>query len=364
MVEERTSRRVFVGLVLLAIVLVAFVVRPFAKALFLAAVLGGALHGWHRGLARRLGGRSNVAAGLVCLGVVLILVAPIAWLGTYVVKQTVEGATTVSSILAAEGPEGLIEKLPGAFQGAARWALERLRAGGRGLDEALQSQVQARGTAAAQAVGTALAATGRFLIQVAMMLIALYFLLVDGVKLVRWVESVSPLRPGQATELMREFRSVSIAVLLSTLATAGVQAGVAMVGYLIAGVPAPVFFGVITFVVALIPAIGGALVTVLAAGLLLAMGHPWKALFLALWGVIAVGLSDNVVKPLLVKRGMHLHGAIVFFALVGGLAAFGTTGLILGPLILAFFLALIRIGERDFGRPSPRVGAPSTPPAE
>lgn len=352
----------FVGLVLLAIVLVALIVRPFAKAIFMAAVLGGALHGLHGRLSRRLGDRPAFAAAIVCVGVVLVLVVPVVWLGTYIVRQTLEGYAVVSSILAEKGPTGLVEKLPSALQGVATGALERLRMGGRGLEAALQAQVQARGAAAAQAVGTALVATGSFLLQLVLMLIALYFLLVDGVTLVRWTESVSPLRRGQATELLREFRSVSIAVLLSALATAGVQAAVALVGYLVAGVPAPVFFAVVTFIVALIPAIGGALVTVLAAGLLFATGHPWKALFLAIWGVVVVGLSDNVVKPLLVKRGMHLHGALIFFALLGGLAAFGTTGLLLGPLILAFFLALIRIWERDYGRPTPRATDPSTPP--
>ena len=71
------------------------------------------------------------------------------------------------------------------------------------------------------------------------------------------------------------------------------------------------------------------------------------ALFLALWGIIVVGLSDNVVKPLLAKRGMQMHGAIVFFSLLGGLAVFGAIGLLLGPLIVAFFLTVVRIYERD-----------------
>ena len=73
------------------------------------------------------------------------------------------------------------------------------------------------------------------------------------------------------------------------------------------------------------------------------------AIFLAVWGVLVVGLVDNLIKPLLVKRGLHMHGAIVFFALLGGLAAFGTVGLLLGPLIVTLFLALVRIHQRDYG---------------
>jgi len=86
-----------------------------------------------------------------------------------------------------------------------------------------------------------------------------------------------------------------------------------------------------------------------AAVLLLAMGKTWMALFLAIWGLAVVGTVDNVIKPLLVKRGLHMHGAIVFFSLLGGLAVLGTVGLLAGPLIVSFFLALIRIYQRDFG---------------
>jgi predicted PurR-regulated permease PerM len=108
--------------------------------------------------------------------------------------------------------------------------------------------------------------------------------------------------------------------------------------------------------------VGAAIVCLAAAVLLLATGHPVAALVLALWGITVVGLSDNVIKPLLVKRGLHMHGAIVFFSLLGGLAFFGAIGLLLGPLIVAFFLSVVRIYERDYGRPHERTGAPPTPP--
>jgi predicted PurR-regulated permease PerM len=117
---------------------------------------------------------------------------------------------------------------------------------------------------------------------------------------------------------------------------------------LISSVPHPIFFATVTFFVAFIPAVGAGGMCLLAAVLLLAMGKTWMALFLALWGVFVVGMVDNIIKPLLVKRGLHMHGAIVFFALLGGLAVFGTVGLIAGPLIVSLFLALVRIYQRDF----------------
>jgi len=181
-----------------------------------------------------------------------------------------------------------------------------------------------------------------------MMLIALFFLLAEGDRLVDWIDSVSPLRRGQTRELMAEFKKVSYAVMVSTLITAGVQAAVALVGYLIASVPHPIFFGAVTFFVAMIPAVGATSVVLVAALVLLVTGHPYMAIFLAVWGVLVVGLVDNIVKPYLIKGDVEMSGAVVFFALVGGIGAFGMVGLLIGPLAVALFLAILRIYRRDY----------------
>jgi predicted PurR-regulated permease PerM len=171
---------------------------------------------------------------------------------------------------------------------------------------------------------------------------------VDGPKLVDWLNSALPLKRGQFPELMEEFRKVAVAVLLSTIATAGLQTLVAVVGYLIAGVPNTVFFALVTFVMAMIPAIGAASVVVLTAVLKLIGGETGWAIFLLLWGVVLVGLVDNVAKPWLMRGGIPIHGGIIFFALLGGLAAIGPIGLVAGPLAVAFLVAIVRMYQRDF----------------
>ncbi|GEL69489.1 AI-2E family transporter [Myxococcus virescens] len=361
MATEQTARRVFTGLIILSIILLALVVRPFAKAFFLAAVLAGTFYGLYSRLSRKLRGHHNLAAGAIVSGVILALLLPLGGLTAFVVTEVSDGVKFVSDTVQREGMEGLIGKIPSPVRGPVERLLERIPLEQAQLDETLQQQVSTQGGTAARAVTGAVAATGSIAFQTVMMLIALFFLLTEGARLVRWVESVSPLRRGQTGEILREFRSVSIAVLVSSVATAGVQAAAALVGFLIARVPAALFFAGVAFFMALIPAVGAAIVVLVAAALMFFSGHPWAALFLAIWGTVVVGLVDNIVKPLLARRGMHQHAAIVFFALLGGLAAFGTVGLLLGPLIVAFFLALLRIYERDYGRPTPRPGDPATP---
>lgn len=357
MSTERGAQRVFIALILLSLVLLALVVSPFAEALFFAAVLTGALYPLHQKLTAKLRGRSHLSAGILCFGVVLALLMPVGGIAAFAVKETVHGARFVSEMIRSEGVSGLVDRLPDPIANGLDALLERMPAEENELDELLQKQASAQSGKAARAVTGALAATGTALLQSCLMLIAMYFLLVDGAELLAWLERNSPLVRGQTTELFSEFRKVSVAVLVSSLATAGLQAAVAFVGYLIARVPHPLFFTTITFFVAFVPAIGAGGVTLAVSLLLVVLGHPWAALFLAIWGVFVVGLVDNVVKPLLVKRGLSMHGGIVFFSLLGGLAAFGSVGLVAGPLTVAFFLALVRIYQRDYGANGQRSAA-------
>ncbi|WP_224368814.1 AI-2E family transporter [Hyalangium versicolor] len=362
MASDLVARRVFVGLIVLSILLLALIVQPFAKGFFLAAVLAGTLYGIHKKLTRGLRNRPNLSAGIICFGVIIALLLPLTGFTAFLISEAAAGMRFIQGTMKAEGVEGLKERLPGPVRNLSDKLMERFQVEEMQLDEKFQEQVSAQGGTAAKAVTGVVAATGSFAFQTVMMLIAFYFLLVEGQQLVNWLESVSPLKRGQTVEILREFRLVATSVLVSSVATAGVQAVAALVGYLIARVPVPFFFAAVTFFLALIPAIGAAVVCFAAAGILLVTGHQWMALFLAVWGVVVVGLVDNIVKPLLVKRGLDMHGAIVFFALLGGLAVFGTVGLLLGPLIVSFFLALIRIYERDYGRPSAKPADPPTPP--
>ena len=129
--------------------------------------------------------------------------------------------------------------------------------------------------------------------------------------------------------------------------TALLQGIVAGVGFVIASVPNPLFFGVLTFFAAFIPSVGTALVTLPMVGLLFLSGYIWQPIFLAIWSIVAIGLCDNLVRPWLIRDGVHLNGVAIFFSLVGGLIMFGAIGLIIGPLALAFFLAMIRFAQRD-----------------
>jgi predicted PurR-regulated permease PerM len=327
-------------LVGLALVLLGAILRPFFSSLFLAAVLAGMFSGPQQRLARRLGGRAGLAAGLLTLLVLLAIVIPFGTIVGILTKEIIQVINSVRAALQESGVGGLVERLPGPLQALAESGMQTF-----GVGEDGQSWVQvihSQSGKAASAVTSFLTATSRALLNAVLMLIGFYFLLTDGHRLVRWLERATPLPPGIFRSFLDEFRGVSRVVILSTVGTGVVQAAAALVGYLIARVPNAIFLTLVTFFMSFVPSLGAGSVALLASVVLFVQGRIGWGIFMVVWALLVVGLIDNVVKPLLIKGGVEMHGAVVFFALLGGLAAFGPVGLIAGPLVVAFFIAINR----------------------
>lgn len=345
---RRSAGRFFLVLLAAAAVLFGWVVSPIASALFVAATLAGVLWPLHRRLVGMLRGRRNLAAGIVVFALITVVLGPIIAFSTFAVGEATKGITFVARLARSSSLGDIVDRLPPTVREPAQRLLDQLPIEEDELARKLKKEMASQGANAAAAVGATLSATGSFLFQATMMLIAFYFFLLQGDQLINWIDELSPLKRGQTRELFTEFKRVSYAVILSTLVTSAAQAAAALIGYWIARVPYPLFFAGITFLAAFIPAVGAGSVCLGVALLVLITGHPYAALFLAIWGLTVVGLVDNLVKPLLIKAGMQMNGAVVFFALIGGLAAFGGVGLLLGPLIVTLLLALLRMYQRDF----------------
>jgi len=353
--SEIHAQRLLVALVLLAVGLVALLAWPFWGALFMAAVFAAALRSWMERLSRALRGRRELAALILTVGVLLAVLVPVGALGAALVREVVAGVQWLREALASQGLWGLVQRLPDPVEQLVR----RLVAAIPDPQGQLQG-LAAQGGQAAAFLGGFLAATGTAVFQALLFLIALFFVLTDGSRLVGWIDGHVPLRPGQFRTLMDEFRRTSASVLVATLATAGIQTGAALVGYLIARAPNVLFLALSTFMIALVPALGATVMVVLVGLLLLATGHTVAGVFLIAWGVVVVSLIDNVARPYLLKGGLSLHGGLVFFALLSGLAVFGGMGLVIGPLALTFLVTVVELYRRELQTAEPDP-APSPP---
>jgi predicted PurR-regulated permease PerM len=341
-----SARIMMVALLVLSLVLLWLIIRPFAASLFMAAVLAVTFQPLYRRLTRRLGGHRTFAASVITVCLVLAVVLPIGALGVIAVREAAESLDYIHQTLAEEGVEGVIRQIPDPMRGWAERLWSQLPSRERNADFVFDLERRAAGL-----IPRVLNSAGQIIGQGALMVVALFFLLLDGGRLVRWLNVVSPLQQQQMRELFSEFRRVSATVLLGSLVTAGAQAAAALVGYLIARAPNPSFLALVTFFLGLIPILGAGGFSFAVAIFLYLTGHVVPAIFLAVWSTLVVGMVDNILKPVVIKGGMEMHGAIVFFALIGGLTAFGPVGLVLGPLSVSLLLAVLRIYQRDFEEP-------------
>jgi predicted PurR-regulated permease PerM len=163
---------------------------------------------------------------------------------------------------------------------------------------------------------------------------------------------LSPLEPRHTRELLAEFRRVGRMTISGTVLTGLAQGLLAALGFWFTGVPQPIFFGFATALASLIPAVGTMLVWVPAGLYLLAVHHPVAGIIELAWGALCVvGLSDYLIRPRLVGDEA-MPALMVFVALFGGLEVFGLPGLIVGPVLMALAVAVLRLysaGRRSTG---------------
>ncbi|HET9598417.1 MAG TPA: AI-2E family transporter [Anaeromyxobacteraceae bacterium] len=336
-----------------ALALLAVVVWPFRGPLFVSALLAAAFQPVLRRLERALRGRRRLAGVVLTVFVLAVIVAPFAAVVGFAVQQVLSGLSFLRDALGVRSVGDLAHaQLPGAAQGL----LER----GLALAHVTRSQLQGYLDQALAAVEHAapavLAASGQAAFHTVVLLGAFYFLVLDGREVIRWLTAVSPLRRRQTFELLEEFRRVSVATLVGTVLAAVFQGIAAGVGYALLGVPHPAFFGLLTALASFVPVVGTLVVWVPASLLLAATGHVGAGIGLAAWCVVAVVGAEHVGRPLLLGGQAEMHTGLVFLGLLGGIEVFGLLGVLAGPLVIAFFLALARMSERELAAPA-RAGA-------
>jgi predicted PurR-regulated permease PerM len=143
--------------------------------------------------------------------------------------------------------------------------------------------------------------------------------------------------------MMTTLKLAIIANLYGLVAVAALQGALVGLGFALTGLPSPVFWGVVAAFASLIPIIGTALLVAPAVIVLAVGGSYGKALFLLIWGFVVVGMSDNFVRPMVLRKGMEMNTLAIFLSVMGGVQAFGFIGLFAGPVILTMAFVILRI---------------------
>jgi len=315
----------------------ALILEQFIAAILFAAVICATTWPMYTWLLARLNGRAWLAALLMTLFLILVVLLPTALL-----------AASMTEMMPA-----LIDKIRLLIEKAQfappAW-LRRIPLFGEQLDAYWQSLAHSRDEfnlllrqlydPTRRFLLQAGTLAGEGLLQLVLMLFVAFFFYRDGALLVERLHALSRKLGGELGEQMLALtHNTVIAVMVGVIGTAVVQALVALIGFLIAGVPAALLLAGATFFLSMIP-VGPPLVWGGAAYWLYDQGHTGWSIFMIAWGLLAISSVDNFVKPMLISRTASLPILLIALGVFGGAIAFGFVGIFLGPVLLALALAL------------------------
>jgi predicted PurR-regulated permease PerM len=322
------------------------VLDPLGGALGWAAVLAFLLLPLHERLSRKFKGRKALSAGLLTGLTPFFVMAPVALLSIAFAGQVVillnymRGRTLLSYT-------EVLQKLEGysVIGSVVHWARENAPVSADQVQGWLTEGAQGVLKTAASLGGSVALGVFGTLVSFVMMLFLLFFFLQDGRAMLASLTGLIPMEPQRRAKLLKYLADVTRAVVFGSTATAVIQGIFVGVGFAIVGLPSPLVFGVLATIAAFLPA-GAAAVLAPAAIYLMFAGRWGAAIFMLIW-LAAMWVVENVLRPLLTAHRAEVSTLAIFVGAIGGAAAFGVLGLVIGPVLLSFAVALLRFAEEN-----------------
>lgn len=351
------DRKVFFTLLVFGLFLgllytVYLIFEPFVMSLIWAGILVALTYPLYKRLLARMPGKPELASALMCLGLTLLLVLPVTLLALILFQDLSEGAQKLTvyiqkqdyrSWLTLDHPllkHPLLQRPLDLLNRFVDW--EKID-----LQGAVANGVQNVSRFMVEHSKGFFAAFSSFLFLLGMILINMFFLFRDGHQFVRFLKSRIPIPAAQQEMVLGRMHEVVRASIYGTLGTAVVQGLLGGTAFLILGLPSAVLWGVIMMLMSFLPLAGPFVVWAPFAVWLLFQGAWIKALILTLWGVVVIGSSDNILRPILIRsvssKENQLNTLVLFLSVLGGLRIFGFAGIILAPLMIVMLLTLLEL---------------------
>ena len=314
----------------------AWILWPFYGAVLWGAVLAIVFAPLYRRLSRSMRQRRNLAALATVMIIVVIVILPL----TLITASLVQEASGVYEKFQS-GELNLARNFQQVVDALPTWVANLLdRFGLTNLAE-VQERLSAglmKGSQflAAQALNIG-QTTFELIVRLFVMLYLLFFLLRDGDELFRIIKDAVPLRAEQQRALFSKFATVIRATVKGTIVVAVLQGALGGLIFWFLGIRAALLWAVVMAFLSLLPAVGAALVWLPVAIYFVVTGAVWQGLVLVAYGVLVIGLVDNLLRPILVGTDTKMPDYVVLISTLGGIEIFGVNGIVLGPLIAAMF---------------------------
>ena len=327
---------------------------PFLKPLLLGALLAGLFHPLYRWITRLLGGRQSLGAGVTLLVLLVLGLGPISVFLGIVVQQALtvsdQAIPWLSQHLGAASTSNIHDWLVQRFPALAEYMPSQ--------EQLLQQVGTAAKTAGAFLVGFAsrmTVTTAAFLLNLFVMLYAMFFFFKDGHKILERIFYYLPLSDEDERSMLARFTSITRATVKGTLVIGVIQGTLAGVAFWVAGIDGAALWGTIMTILSIIPGIGAPLVWVPVVIVLFVNGQYVTGTLLLVWCGVVVATIDNFLRPLFVGRDAQMPDLLILIGTLGGLFLFGPIGFIVGPIICGLFLTVWDIYGTTFKAVLPPV---------
>ena len=315
-----------------------YILKPFFFAIFWAVLLAAIfapLHDWLHGKFKS----SNLCAGLALGAVVITFILPVGLLLTLLVGQSLE---IYNSINSSRG--SWMNSLTGMLNALSQNPmLARFN-----LDQQFMTDksIELLKVATHFLVSNLSAFTGNtivFFVEFAVMLYCLFYFLRDGDDFVDTIAHYLPVDRRHLDTFIAEFLVTSKATLKFTFIIGGIQGLLGGLVFYVTGIEGALVWGVLMVGLSIVPAIGNAIIWAPAGIIMLFLGHLWQGIAILVFGSIVISSVDNLLRPILLGKDIQMHSLLIFLSTLGGIAVFGFSGFVLGPVVASFFLSIWKL---------------------
>ncbi len=324
----------FLGLLTLVTILFFYLLKPFAYSIFWAAVVAALFYPLFRRLNEWLK-HPSLSATITLAAVVVIILVPLAILSVLVVKESISLYASLSATTSQWSET--IDKVINFFKynsystqlhiDQSFWAAKFAEGG--------QAVLNFIFTAAKDLTQNSLV----FVVMFIIMLYALFFFIRDGEQMLKKLLYLCPLGDRYEVMLYKKFTAAASAIIKGTIIIGGLQGLIGGILFAVTGIKGALIWGIIMALLSIIPGLGAFIVWLPAGIIMLVTGQIWQGVIILIIGSIIISTVDNLLRPALVGKSLSMHPLIILFSTLGGIALFGISGFMIGPIVAALFLS-------------------------
>ncbi|MFH1505656.1 MAG: AI-2E family transporter [archaeon] len=330
--QERLSRYFFIVVLLIVLYLSIVVIRPFLTYIVLGLVLTAILYPFYKWLCKKVKNK-NVAASIIVILVLLAIIMPLFYIITSLVQQA-----------------GVAYQTYGNAETVERFSEFITHISGQEVDvkEFVNNSMYWLKTNISSYAPTVVTSITDIFLGLFVLFFVMFYALKEGNNLYDEIKELIPLKKKYKVKLFAETKNMVGAVMYGQVITAIIQGGLGGLGFLLFGIPNPVLWGFIMIILSFLPIVGAPIIWIPAGIIQIVNGNYVSGIGILIYGIVVISQIDNFIRPKLISRKSKLHPAVVLVGVLGGLKVFGFVGLILGPLILAILMVLLRTYTEDF----------------